>query len=592
MNKNVNDSQNMPDYIKDYHSLVLHFEKQFKYIENNVVKGEKFSDFAANLVFFSEMKNNFNKPIKNKKKSHDLGVDLIAKSLDKRKVLYIQSKYKINDRREFNSVITEFENFYSRYHNVEDTKPKAQQLNLFNANGDEPEQEAIFLVVTTSSLKRVIKSYEDSDYSSQKFYNNLKKEDRIKIFDGEKILNLFKELYQQSFKVPPDIVINFKLDYLKDGNVYLGIVSATEIKSWYEKYNEGLFFENVRKFLDFSTNEKESNVNDEILKTIKEEPQTMLEKNNGINFRADKIDVINEKSIKLIKASIVNGCQTTMCLVEYPNPQACVLVKAVEAKGTKKSWEITKAANLQNKINRIQLELARYIRPQAIEQVAQNLGYAIKDSKASIFELTESINRIQVAPEEIRSLFIALFSRFPKNTIDVDYREVYSDLLEDVWNNDPDGIKTLETLFMIQQSSEKALKRLEKRQRELDEENDEDEKLFRVFQRFSKSAGSSYRAYLSVLTCCSAIKSNIYREEKRTCEDMLEFFKKIRYLILNEENKYILFYKHSFIALIFELMNTQDDIDIILKEMYSKMRKAKFPILFNQVKWSRDVMES
>ncbi len=582
-------AQDFPEYIRDYPSLITHFENQFKEIKDNTTKGDKFSEFSANLIGFSELKNEFKKPTKNKK-SHDFGVDLISKSYDGKKLLFVQSKYGVSERKDFNSIITEFENYHSRYLNGSKNPGQTEQLNLFN---ETKKEEVYFLIVTTSRLQTVMNNYEKSDYSSYKFYKSLKESGRIFVFDGNKILEIFQKLYQQSFRVPPTININFKDNFLKDGSVYIGIVAATEVSSWYEKYNEGIFFENIRKFLDFSTSEKESNVNDEILKTIQEEPETMLEKNNGINFRADQISIIDQKTIKLERASIVNGCQTTMCLVECPSPTACVLVKVVEATGTKKSWEITKAANLQNKINRIQLELARYIRPQAIEQVAQTLGIAIKDSNASIFELTECINRIQVAPEEIRSLFIALFSRSPRNTIDVDYREVYSDLLEDVWNSDPDGITTLETLFMIQQTSDKALKRLEKGQKSSQNEEDEgEEKLFRVFQRFGKDAGSSYRSYLSVLACCSAVKCDLYRSENRKSEDMLIFFKQVRSLILNEEENFIVYYKYSFIALIYELINSEDDIENILKEMYSKMRKAKFSNLFNQVNWSRGVMES
>ena len=58
-----------------------------------------------------------------------------------------------------------------------------------------------------------------------------------------------------------------------------------------------------------------STVNQEIIATISKEPERMVFRNNGITFKAHKATANGATKLELTKAAIVNGCQTTMCLV-------------------------------------------------------------------------------------------------------------------------------------------------------------------------------------------------------------------------------------------------------------------------------------
>jgi len=88
-----------------------------------------------------------------------------------------------------------------------------------------------------------------------------------------------------------------------------------------------------------------------------------------------------ENKLILSKGSVVNGCQTTMCLVEYAKEPCYVPVKVVQ---TEDSWDIAKAANYQNSVYDIDIELARVLRPQLVKRAAIiSGGFQIDDGEKS-----------------------------------------------------------------------------------------------------------------------------------------------------------------------------------------------------------------
>src|SRR5205085_10532813 len=105
-----------------------------------------------------------------------------------------------------------------------------------------------------------------------------------------------------------------------------------------------------------------------------------------------------------------------------------VLVKIVEASD---SWDIAKAANFQNRVEQIELELARYIRPQEVKTIGNKAGIHVEQDNmnTSVFDVFDSIYQDKVAYEEIYYLFIGLFSRTINNVVSANYTELRSDLL-------------------------------------------------------------------------------------------------------------------------------------------------------------------
>lgn len=142
---------------------------------------------------------------------------------------------------------------------------------------------------------------------------------------------------------------------------YYGQISGTDLGLLWEKYGRRLFIENIRNFLGAST------VNDEILKTIKMEPDNFIYFNNGITILCDSIKkkLIGgaDKSIGAFTCngiSVVNGAQTLGSIgsLHTSNPdelsQVKVLVKfiSLEDSPTGFGQRITVATNTQNKVEK------------------------------------------------------------------------------------------------------------------------------------------------------------------------------------------------------------------------------------------------
>ena len=75
------------------------------------------------------------------------------------------------------------------------------------------------------------------------------------------------------------------------------------------------------------------------------------------------------------------------------------------------SWEVAKSANYQNEVSRIELELARFLRPQVVRKIATDLGYSLgATAEPSISNVLEDIHHTKVSYEAIRLLYIGVFT--------------------------------------------------------------------------------------------------------------------------------------------------------------------------------------
>lgn len=103
-----------PPYLDSYGSLLSHLENQFETLttqEKSEQKGDKFVEFTLRLIPHLEIGQRFERPKKNKKKTHDKGVDLSCDSLDGNEVLLAQAKYSVPEVKELDSIISKFQNY-------------------------------------------------------------------------------------------------------------------------------------------------------------------------------------------------------------------------------------------------------------------------------------------------------------------------------------------------------------------------------------------------------------------------------------------------------------------------------------------------
>ena len=193
----------------------------------------------------------------------------------------------------------------------------------------------------------------------------------------------------------------------------------------------------------------------EIIKTIKNDHEKMLSRNNGIVIGAAQVNQgSDEKQLILKSGSVVNGCQTTMCLVEYSEKPSFVVVKIVQ---TSNAWDITKSANYQTAVPDIDLELARYLRPQLVKRAAENFGVQLKDTERSVFQLIDEIYDRKVAYSETRLLYIGLFSRTPNNVFASNYTELFQELIVGLYKSHVQEEEIFELLFLLQGISQESL---------------------------------------------------------------------------------------------------------------------------------------
>lgn len=142
---------------------------------------------------------------------------------------------------------------------------------------------------------------------------------------------------------------------------YYGQISGADLSSLWSKYGKRLFTENIRNFLGSSA------VNDEIVGTIKNEPENFIYFNNGITILCNSIKKKpmggSDKSIGAFTCdgiSVVNGAQTLGSIGSLfeSNPEELnktkVFVKLISLEGVDKSIgvRITVATNTQNKVDK------------------------------------------------------------------------------------------------------------------------------------------------------------------------------------------------------------------------------------------------
>jgi AIPR protein len=571
--------EHLPNFLHSYGEMISHLYSQLEDY-NTVVKGKTFANFVIKIVPLSDYGTEFDKLKLSDKISHDGGVDVISEDGEG----CIQCKLTIKGVDEIDRIISKFENYYKQV-----CPPHQQTLESLLYEEDKTENLGIsFMIVTLSDVKKVIlPKYEKSSFSSKSFYLQLKGEGKIKILDGYDILPILQSSYRKMHVVASSITLNLDTIPLKKDNVFIAIVSAKEIKNKYLEFGEALFLENIRGFLGDSSGKKvvipsRENVNEAIRQTAQEQPEKMLAKNNGITFRAKKVRRVNDSTLQLEEASIVNGCQTTMCLIDASRPEdAYILVKIVE---TEDSWDIAKSANFQNKVEQIELELARYVRPQVVKEAASKLGIHVENTYNSVFDVLESIYSDKVEYDDIYSLFVGIFSKTPNNVISINYTELRYNLLRDFASEPSRSDTTFEVLFMLYKAAQKA--------RKLAEEKYNDSSYKRMFQRFWKENKSNYRTMLTILAACGCVRNNIYSKDKLiSIYDIDKFLSNVQSILQNDEDIFVRYYRYAFQSIAMPILQVAKTPEEIVQSMNESLKRTVFDNLYAALCVTADTSE-
>jgi len=165
----------------------------------------------------------------------------------------------------------------------------------------------------------------------------------------ENVISKYKSLIEAESGIPED-TLTFDSGYFEDvgdyGRAWIGSVTSKELIRLSNKYDNELFAGNVRLFLG----ERKGGINEQIIKTATEKPGQFWALNNGITIVADSATPGKTKNLLTLKRfSIVNGCQTTSCLVQAGETHAKVLTRVIATNATLKN-EIIRYNNSQNAV--------------------------------------------------------------------------------------------------------------------------------------------------------------------------------------------------------------------------------------------------
>jgi hypothetical protein len=570
-------SRRLPQFLESFDNLIGHFDEHFGELGSNA-RGDTFLDLAAKVISLTDEGQEFPSLRPSEKKSHDGGVDLYTAESSDGRILCVQSKYKVRSKDEFDSIISKFKNY-------ENSRiPLRTSSSLFDTENETISPPVLtFAIVTSSKLEGILERYEDSTLASREYYRELTGQKRLLIVDGPRILTFLQNLYKKTHLIPSNITLRSKNQWHEYDGVYLGAVSGVDLVDLYEKHGDALFFENIRDFLGTTSGKvvtTRSTVNQEIIRTINESPDKMLARNNGITFRASEVTIKEDGSADLSVAAIVNGCQTTMCLVHCApvSGQCLIQVKVVK---TTDAWDIAKAANYQNPVTRVDLDLARYLRPQLVRKIALTLGYAVEtETSVSASSVLNTIYQIKVDYEELKVLVLGLFSRKPNNIFEGNYAELRGDILEKMYDQSGGDEAVFSVLLLLLKESRAALK--------LCEETYSGEEYGPLFRRIYTDDRPRYRVYFAIAALCALLRDDISERAAETSVELArtnKFLASSRERLENSPNEY-----HDAFLLTFQAI-ADNVLDIpagkseseIAQSMFTKISSTAFSSLYKKV---------
>jgi hypothetical protein len=579
MAENAIEAEALPKFLESFENLTSHFDEHFGELGSNQ-RGDTFLDLALKVISLTDEGQQFPPLRQSAKKSYDGGVDLYTAATDDGRLLCVQSKYKVRSKDEFDSIISKFKNFEAGL------APPPPEPSLFETLQESEPHSPVptFALATSSKLEGIVAKYEASTLASCEYYHQLVGQRRLFLVDGPRILTLLQNLYKKTHLIPSNVTLVSRSKWNQCGDVYLGTVSGMDLANLYYENGDALFFENVRDFLGVTSGKivtTRSTVNEEIIKTIANEPSKMLARNNGITFRAGEVVVGDDGSAAdLSMAAIVNGCQTTMCLVHCaPVSSECLVqVKVVR---TGDAWDIAKAANYQNPVARVDLDLARYLRPQLVRKLALSLGYAVEaDTSVSASSVLNTIYQTKVDYDELKVLVLGLFSRKPNNLFEGNYTELRGDILEKLYEQQGADEVVFSVLLLLLKESRVALA--------LCEQTYSGEEYAPLFRRFYLDDKPRYRVYFAIATLCALLRDDLSERSTDTeaeVERMSRFLGAARKQLENRPDTYHDAFLLTFMAVadsVLDIPVSKPDAEIA-QSMYTKISTTAFSSLYKKV---------
>ena len=281
--------------------------------------------------------------------------------------VFIQSKMQTKfEASEFNTFAIGVEHFLSK----ESTLPENEQLKEFRKIKEFLDSDEIIKRIRRNpniSLYYVTTGNPPTDqhfigtrdiiekkFKQSSYYFN---EVSIKLIDGNSLIDYCDEL-ENNFQVKLNILDTLPLlvgDNAEIKKAHVFTCTALEYLKILMKNEDGslrkhLFNDNVRDYLG----NREGSVNNEIEKSIVQNPEMFLLCNNGVTIVCSDFNPIKDKLVQIDNPQIVNGCQTSSTIFRQKDNinigKIKLLVKLICTDDSKITNQIVRGTNKQNQV--------------------------------------------------------------------------------------------------------------------------------------------------------------------------------------------------------------------------------------------------
>jgi hypothetical protein len=557
-----------PTYLQSLSDFEAYLADHFQAL-NTTVRGHRFAEAALLILPYFPGPDKFFGYYLNPKKSHDGGIDIFSEKLTNGTYAACQSKLKISTTEELDSIL-------SKFYVYERDLSAPEEGVLFSE--DKPPS-VTYVIATGSNLEGIRRRYDERKPSSYSFYKQLCESGRLHFVDGKNMLSWMRRTYIRSMTLPASFKLESSEVWLNVGDVHIGVLAGQSLIDLVKEHGDGLFFENIRDWLGGGGDQL--SVNNSIADTIKNEPSRMLERNNGITVRAESVERLDGGHTLMIhRGAIVNGCQTTMCLWELQNVSSAlqVVVKVVTVADTEAAWRIAQSANYQNPVTRMELELARFLRPQLVARAAAKLGEGLKtDRKEGLAAVLRSYTQTEVSYVLIRHLFVGLFSRRPNQLFQDNYTNFQMDVASNYYTLPGAEDHLFTTLFTAIKQGREALV--------VSAKSFENEDFAKPFSRLLDADQHKYQAYLLLLALCTSQRVDLSERADVDSRSRLifDFLSRCSAALEDKPQEFSRAYLFSYKELARITARPEEDSDKIIQRLSSRVRDAPFHDLYSNI---------
>jgi hypothetical protein len=556
-----------PTYLQSLSDFGAYLADHFEAL-NTTVRGRRFAEAVMLILPHLPGPDKFTGYHLNPKQSHDGGIDIFSQDLPDGTYAACQSKLKISTTEELDGIL-------SKFYVYERDLLAPEEGVLFS----EPQPPGvIYIIVAGSDLAGIRRRYIERKPSSYGFYEELCQSGRLHFVDGGDMLAWMRRTYARSTTVPASFKLESSEHWLNVGDVHIGVLAGQSLINLVKEYGDGLFFENIRDWLGGGG---DLSVNNSIADTIKNEPSRMLERNNGITVRAESVERLdNGRTLMVHRGAIVNGCQTTMCLWELQtvSSELQVVVKVVQVADTETAWRIAQSANYQNPVGRMELELARFLRPQLVTRAAAKLGEGLKtDRREGLAAVLRSYTQTEVSYALIRHLFVGLFCRRPNQLFQDNYTNVQMDVVNHYYTLPGAEDHLFTTLFTAIKQGREALA--------VAVSKFENEDFAKPFSRLLDADQHKYQAYLLLLALCTSQRvdlSEITNTESRS-RLIFDFLTRCAAALEERPNEFSRAFLFSYKELARITARSEEGSDKTIQRLSSRVRDASFHELYSNI---------